>query len=242
MFPGEETMRIYSALLIASLAVPMHNALAQEQIAPAEVDEDRLEEIVVTGSAIKRVDLDSSLPIQVITADQFDREGITNASDLIENIPAMQGFTTESDSVGGSGGGIRTANLRAIGSQYTLSLLDGRRMAPADSGSSIDLSNIPLAAVEQVQILTDGAGALYGSDAIAGVVNFMLKDSVDETTVNLRSDRPALRTRQFSSISKSAARTPPTPSFHRPSRSTSTSRSRARRPSTAISLRSCTRM
>jgi len=170
------------ALLSAS-TVPFGAAIAQEE-------EPVLEEITVTGTAIKRSNLNSALPIQTITQDEFQREGITNAGDLIANVPAMQGFITESDSVGGSGGGIRTANLRAIGSQYTLSLLDGRRMAPADSGSSIDLSNIPLAAVEQVQILTDGASALYGSDAIAGVVNFILKDSVDETIVTIRSDQP----------------------------------------------------
>ena len=169
------------ALLGATL--PLQATLAQE-------DEAVLEEIVVTGTAIKRANLDSALPIQTITQDEFKREGITNAGDLIASVPAMQGFITESDSVGGSGGGIRTANLRAIGSQYTLSLLDGRRMAPADSGSSIDLSNIPLAAVEQVQILTDGASALYGSDAIAGVVNFVLKDEVDGTTVSMRTDQP----------------------------------------------------
>lgn len=165
----------------AGTALP---ALAQDE------DVTELEEIVVTGTAIKRANLDSALPIQTITSDEFKRQGITNAGDLIASVPAMQGFITESDSVGGSGGGIRTANLRAIGSQYTLSLLDGRRMAPADSGSSIDLSNIPLAAVEQVQILTDGASALYGSDAIAGVVNFILKDEVDRTTVSIRSDQP----------------------------------------------------
>jgi iron complex outermembrane receptor protein len=157
----------------------------------ASANDGVLEEIVVTGSAIKRVELDNALPIQVVTADQFEREGITNAGDLIENVPAMQGFTTEADSVGGGGGGLRTANLRAIGSQYTLSLLNGRRMAPADSDSTIDLSNIPLAAVDQVQILTDGASALYGSDAIAGVVNFILKDSYEGITVNARADRPA---------------------------------------------------
>jgi iron complex outermembrane recepter protein len=170
--------------VLLGAAIPFNATVAQEQEA------EPLEEITVTGTAIKRSNLNSALPIQTITADQFQREGITNAGDLIANVPAMQGFITESDSVGGSGGGIRTANLRAIGSQYTLSLLDGRRMAPADSGSSIDLSNIPLAAVEQVQILTDGASALYGSDAIAGVVNFILKDSVDETIVTVRSDQP----------------------------------------------------
>ena len=174
--------------LLGVLAVPLAGAQAQEPVNP---DEEILEEIVTTGSAIKRVDLNNALPVQVLTEDQLDRQGITNAGDLIENVPAMQGFITESDSVGGGGGGVRTANLRAIGSQYTLSLLNGRRMAPVDSGSSIDLNNIPLAAVERVHILTDGASALYGSDAIAGVVNFMLKDSVDETTVNLRGDMPS---------------------------------------------------
>ncbi|MDH3409731.1 MAG: TonB-dependent receptor, partial [Gammaproteobacteria bacterium] len=154
-------------------------------------EEGLIDEIVTTGSAIKRVDLYNALPVQVITADTIDRQGITNAADLIEAVPAMQGYITPAQTVGGDGGGIRTANLRAIGSQYTLSLLDGRRMAPADSGSSISLDNIPLAAVEQVQILTDGASALYGSDAIAGVVNFILKDSVEETTINGRMDRPS---------------------------------------------------
>jgi len=182
------TRRLFrTALLAGAITAMCAPTLAQE---PGD-DEEILEEIITTGSAIKRVDLNNALPVQVITADQLDRQGITNAGDLIENVPAMQGFITESDSVGGGGGGIRTANLRAIGNQYTLSLLNGRRMAPADSGSSIDLSNIPIAAVERVHLLTDGASALYGSDAIAGVVNFMLKDSVDATTVNIRADMPS---------------------------------------------------
>jgi iron complex outermembrane recepter protein len=174
---------LYASALAGAASAAWTSAQAQSEVT--------LEEIVVTGSAIVRDDLNSALPIQIITEDQITRRGIKNAADLIENIPAMQGFITESDTVGGSGGGIRTANLRAIGDQYTLSLLNGRRMAPADSGSSIDLSNIPLAAVEQVHVLTDGASSLYGSDAIAGVVNFVLKDQVDETTISLRTDRPA---------------------------------------------------
>ncbi len=177
------------AIIACAAFVPASLVVAQDQEMAA--DEGPIEEIVTTGSAIKRVDLYNALPVQVLTADTIERQGITNAGDLIESVPAMQGFFHPSQSVGGGGGGIRTANLRAIGSQYTLSLLDGRRMAPADSGSSIDLSNIPMAAVEQVQILTDGASALYGSDAIAGVVNFILKDSVEDTTVNARFDQPA---------------------------------------------------
>jgi len=167
--------------LLAAVIVPFSGALAQE--------EEALEEIVVTGSAIKRLDLNEALPIQVIDADTMDRAGITNTAELVEAIPAMQNMFHAADSVGGGGGGIQTANLRAIGSQYTLSLLDGRRMAPAYSGSDIDLSNIPLAAVERVEVLTDGASSLYGSDAIAGVVNFILKDSAEGITVNARTDQ-----------------------------------------------------
>jgi len=176
------------AIIACAAFLPTSAVIAQDQNVAAE--DQFIDEIVTTGSAIKRVDLYNALPVQVLTADTIDRQGITTAADLIEAVPAMQGYITPAQTVGGDGGGIRTANLRAIGSQYTLSLLNGRRMAPADSGSSISLDNIPLAAVDQVQILTDGASALYGSDAIAGVVNFILKDSVDGTTVNGRIDMP----------------------------------------------------
>ena len=153
-------------------------------------DADLIEEIIVTGSAIKRPNLDQALPIQILTAEDIVHAGVTNIPDLMATVPAMQNTYTASDTVGGTGGGIRTANLRGIGDQYTLSLINGRRMAPADSGSTIDLSNIPLSAIERVEILTDGASALYGSDAIAGVVNFVLKDSVEGTTITTRGDLP----------------------------------------------------
>lgn len=148
-----------------------------------------IEEVVITGSSIKR-DLDGALPVQIISKVEIERSGVGSVGELVQSLPAMQGFTTTADSVGGSGGGIVTANLRDLGDQYTLVLLNGRRMAPADSGSSIDLSNIPLSAVERVEVLTDGASALYGSDAIAGVVNFILKDSVEGTSISARMDTP----------------------------------------------------
>ncbi|MBT4522397.1 MAG: TonB-dependent receptor [Halieaceae bacterium] len=169
--------------LSAAAALTPLNAIAQDE-------GNIVEEVIVTGSAIKRKDLNNALPVQVLDADAITRAGITNAGDLMEKVPAMQNFTKPADSVGGSGGGLRTANLRGLGDQYTLTLMNGRRMAPADSGSSVDLSNIPMAAVERVEVLTDGASALYGSDAIAGVVNFILKDSVEETTISVRGDQP----------------------------------------------------
>ena len=169
---------ISTALLTAFSA---NSALAQEE---------EVERIEVTGSSIKRTDMEGALPIQVITAEDIAKTGVTSVGDLIAQLPAMQGFTTPGDSVGGSGGGIVTANLRDLGEQYTLVLLNGRRVASADSGSIVDLSNIPVAALKRIDVLTDGASALYGSDAIAGVVNFILKDEVEESTFTIRTDKP----------------------------------------------------
>jgi iron complex outermembrane receptor protein len=181
---------VSAALGFSAATVITSNTYAQDDQSPAVGDEKLLEEVIVTGSAIKRVDLDNALPVQVLSAADIERTGVSNAAELMTRIPAMQGFLTPGDSVGGSGGGVQTANLRGIGDQYTLTLLNGRRMAPADSGSSIDLSNIPLAAVKRVEILTDGASALYGADAIAGVLNFILLDEVEKTTITLRGNEP----------------------------------------------------
>jgi iron complex outermembrane receptor protein len=176
------TMAVAAAIGLSSTSLAVNTQAQGEELV--------LEEVIVTGSMIKRVDLDNALPVQVIGADAISRSGVINADDLLQRVPAMQNFTHPADSVGGDGGGISAANLRGIGEQYTLSLLNGRRMAPADSGSTIDLNNIPMAAVERVEILTDGASALYGADAIAGVVNFILKESVEETTISIRGDQP----------------------------------------------------
>ncbi|MBY6210460.1 TonB-dependent receptor [Microbulbifer agarilyticus] len=173
---------LLSVAVAATILVPALPAFAQEDA--------MVEEVIVTGSAIQRADLESALPIQVMNADDIAATGVTSAPELMSKLTSMQGMTVAADSVGGSGGGLQTANLRDLGSQYTLVLLNGRRMASSTSGSVVDLSHIPLAAIERVEVLTDGASALYGSDAIAGVVNFILKEEVEGTTVNVRYDKP----------------------------------------------------
>jgi iron complex outermembrane receptor protein len=177
-------------LLVAMHAATFGAAGLVATFSPVLHAEEAADEVVVIGSAIKRKDLDGSLPVQVLTEEVLSRTGVTTTVDLMAKIPAMQGFTTPGDSVGGGGGGIRTASIHSIGENYTLVLLNGRRMAPADSGSAIDISAIPLSMLQQVDILTDGAGALYGSDAIAGVVNFQLKKEVHETTISARFSDP----------------------------------------------------
>lgn len=182
--------RMRNKLLVAMHAATFGAAGLATIFSPVLHAEEAADEVVVIGSAIKRKDLDGSLPVQVLTEEVLARTGVTTVTDLMAKIPAMQGFTTAGDSVGGGGGGIRTASLHSIGENYTLVLLNGRRMAPADSGSAIDISAIPMSMLQQVDVLTDGAGALYGSDAIAGVVNFQMKKEVHETTISARFSDP----------------------------------------------------
>ena len=146
--------------------------------------------VEITGSSIKRVAAEGALPVQVVTQQDIKRSGATSVTDLIQSLPVMQGFTSIADSVGGSGGGITTASLHDVGEQYTLVLLNGRRVAPSDSGTTIDLNSIPLAAIERIEVLTDGASALYGSDAIAGVVNFILKRGASPLELDVRYKAP----------------------------------------------------
>ncbi|MDO6617804.1 TonB-dependent receptor [Shewanella sp. 10N.286.51.B2] len=185
---------MHKNLLAKSVRLAMISGAAaaalSSPVAFAAEEGEKVERIQVTGSAIKRTDMEGSLPVTVLTAEDIARTGVDNVADLMQQLPAMQGFTTTSDSVGGSGGGTSTASIHDLGEAYTLVLLNGRRMAPRGSGSTIDLNSIPLSAIARVDVLTDGASALYGSDAIAGVVNFVLKDNVNETTITGRYSLP----------------------------------------------------
>ncbi|WDD97590.1 TonB-dependent receptor domain-containing protein [Thalassomonas actiniarum] len=178
-----KSIRLAMAFGAVSATAISANAVAAEQ-------EEEVERISVTGSSIKRTDMEGALPITTLSSEDIVRSGVTSVPDLMAQLPSMQGFTTAADSVGGGGGGIQSASLRALGDEYTLVLLNGRRMASSDSGGVIDLNQIPLAAIERVEVLMDGASALYGSDAIAGVVNFIMKDDLQETNVSVRYDRP----------------------------------------------------
>jgi len=171
------------AMSVTSLVFIHSNAIS------ASETED-VERIQITGSSIKRTDVEGSLPITSINSDDILKSGVTSVPDLMQKIPQMQGFVTASDSVGGDGGGQQTASLRDLGGEYTLVLVNGRRLASAGSGSAIDLNSIPLAAIKRVDVLTDGASAIYGSDAIVGVINFIMKDDFQGVNLNARYDRP----------------------------------------------------
>jgi iron complex outermembrane recepter protein len=149
---------------------------------PPPPPQQQLERVEITGSSIKRIDAETALPVQVITREQIQRSGVSNVEQLMEQVTALsssQGLTTASAS-GATTGGISAISLRGLGSLRTLVLLNGRRIAPYGIGFlndsvSVDVNSIPISAIERVEILKDGASAIYGSDAIAGVVNFILR-------------------------------------------------------------------
>jgi iron complex outermembrane receptor protein len=156
----------------------------------AQAQDGDVQRVEVTGSSIKRIAIEGALPIQTLTADDIRKSGATSVTELIQNLASMQGFTTESQSVNGGGGGVTTASLHDLGSKYTLVLLNGHRMASYNTGSEVNLNGIPLSAVERVEVLSDGASALYGADAIAGVVNFILKKDTTEGAISASADVP----------------------------------------------------
>ncbi|WP_323141147.1 TonB-dependent receptor domain-containing protein [Massilia phyllosphaerae] len=158
---------LFAGGLVAGLSGP---ALGQEA-----TRDGNMQRVEITGSSIKRINVEGALPVQTLSKQQIEQTGATTVADLVGTLPSMQGMVTSSASINGGGGGVQTASVHAIGSDYTLVLLNGRRVAPFGAGSAVNLASIPLSAVERVEILTDGASALYGSDAIAGVVNFILK-------------------------------------------------------------------
>jgi iron complex outermembrane receptor protein len=141
-----ETVLSRSVRLICAsgLALGMHAAVAQTADAP-------IQRVEITGSSIKRITAEGALPVQTLSKLQIEQSGASNVADLIATLPSMQGFTTSSMSVNGGGGGLQTASIHAIGEGYTLVLLNGRRLAPSTSGSTVNLASIPLAAVERVE-------------------------------------------------------------------------------------------
>lgn len=163
----------YMGGVAVSLGLVSQSAFAQEATQRVEI----------TGSSIKRIQAEGSLPVQTLSKAQIEQSGATNVADLIASLPSLQGFISASASVNGGGGGLQTASIHGIGEDYTLVLINGRRVGPTGTGSVVNLASIPLAAVERVEILTDGASALYGSDAIAGVVNFILKKNQQDFQV-----------------------------------------------------------
>ena len=156
------------------------------------------EVVIVTGSSIKRKVLDNALPMQIITKADLEKDGIVTTEQLLMNLAAngtgSDNLATQTDvsPTGTSGRGFNgasAANLRGQGAGATLVLLNGRRVAAHGlKGSAVDVGQIPLAAIERVDVFKDGASAVYGTDAIGGVINFITKKSYQGLNINAFAD------------------------------------------------------
>ena len=169
-----------SSVVSVLLVLTSMGASAQTIDPPVSVSAQKLEKIEVTGSSIKRIEGETALPIQVISREAIIRGGSTTAAELLTKISANSASLTDGASFSDIAGqrGFSGANLRGIGVSSTLILLNGRRVAnfaSPGSSSGVDLNSIPAAAIDRVEILKDGASAVYGTDAISGVINFITR-------------------------------------------------------------------
>lgn len=179
-YRGSRAHSIPLAILVGAAGTLAGPAQAQEQAAGGGAEQ--LQTVVVTGTLIKRADFDTPSPLQVISAEDLKNSGYTSISDVLRNISANgQGTVTQSNPFSFAGGASGIA-LRGLTVGATLTLIDGERMVAyplTDDGQRtfVDISSIPFSVVERVDVLKDGASSEYGSDAIAGVVNVILKKS-----------------------------------------------------------------
>jgi outer membrane receptor protein involved in Fe transport len=154
-----------------------------------ERDATTVEEVVVTGSYIRRAVQDSPTPVSIVGQEEFDTQALQVPEDLLRVLPINSGSANAPDTTGGAYTvGTAQVNLRGLGLASTLTLINGRRQTvspiPNDDGSSfVDINTIPLIMVERLEVLQSGAAALYGSDAVAGVANFIMRRRMEGTEV-----------------------------------------------------------
>jgi len=159
---------------------PAEGELTDEELAAlAEAEAGEGEVIVITGSAIERKELTTPSPVSVLDKADLQSAGLASIGDILQNIPSQGNAINVQFNNGGDGS--TRVDLRSLGASRTLVLVNGRRMVPGGTGAdaSVDLNTIPMAMIERVEVLKDGASAVYGSDAIGGVVNVITRRDFD---------------------------------------------------------------
>jgi iron complex outermembrane receptor protein len=166
-------------------------AMSASLLAQQAMAQEAVQRVEITGSAIKRIDAETAVPVTVLKADDLKKQGLTSIEQIMSSLASVQSQQGTSQVVGLGTGGASFANLRGIGANKTLVLLNGRRLANnAFDSSAPDLNMIPFAALERVEVLRDGASALYGSDAVGGVINFITRKDFQGGTVTIGADKP----------------------------------------------------
>lgn len=181
-----------TAAIVSSLATLSTSVLAQE--ATDSSTEEVVERIQVTGTNIRGVDMEGAQPLTILNAEDIAKSGATSLSDLMKTVSQARGGvgtfdTTQSGATStATPAGQAAASLRGIGPSATLTLVNGRRIAASSFAAGIenfvDINSIPASAIERVEILATGASAIYGADAVAGVINYILKDNFDGLELN----------------------------------------------------------
>ncbi|HVJ62977.1 MAG TPA: TonB-dependent receptor [Tahibacter sp.] len=185
------------AALLSFGAVPVVHAQSAAPAAPVEsaapadsADPMSLEAVMVTGSHIKRAQISGVGPVTVIDADAIERSGAISVENILQRMPSSAGFAGSQTNAywADNGYGTTQVNLRGLGINRTLVLLNGRRVVNGGTGanSSVDLNTIPVALIERIEVLKDGASAIYGADAVAGVVNIITKKKFDGVHASVR--------------------------------------------------------
>jgi iron complex outermembrane receptor protein len=186
-------------LLLSLPGVPMLQAAAQDPAPDTSDPATTLDAVTVTGTRIKKAEIEGQVPIHTVTREDIDRTGLTSLGDIVQELTGSgSALNTKFNSSGnfgfppdggGVGAGSAQVDLRHLGSKRVLVLVDGIRWINEASasgvGASTDLNTIPLAIVERIEVLEDGASSLYGSDAIAGVVNIITRRNIDGGQVSV---------------------------------------------------------
>ena len=171
---SSKTKLLLSAVTAASFAATAAPTYAQDN------DDDT---VVVTGSRLAKKDFISNSPVATINAVQFERTGVVNTENLLNTLPqTVPGLDRTSNN---PGNGTATVDLRGLGANRTLVLINGRRAQPNGPAGVVDINTIPPSLIENVEVLTGGASSVYGADAVAGVVNFILKDDFEGVEANV---------------------------------------------------------
>jgi len=176
--------KLFALLAAAGLASLAHGAEG----------ENKLERVEVTGSSIKRINAETASPVQVIDAKQIEAMGAKTLQEILSNLPANMPALEDSRSMFTGTDGASQANLRGLGAYATLVLLNGRRLSPygAPDGFQylfVNIDALPAAAIERMEVLTDGASAIYGSDAVAGVINVITKKSYQGLEMSVSTEK-----------------------------------------------------
>ncbi len=180
------------ALFAGAATVFAAPAFAQKDETSDKEKATEMETMVVTGSRIKRADIEGALPVQIIDRESIDASGDISVAELLRD-STYASFGNFKPQSGSSAQSFADIDLRGLGSQRTLVLIDGRR-APKSPfvGTAADLNAVPLAAVERIEILSDGASAVYGSDAIGGVINVILRKDFEGAEISYGQGNPAI--------------------------------------------------